>query len=266
MTITTISAVTALSTGPALSLDDYDRIIGLIQDGALDTEQLSQALDELRSLFQANYISLILRAPSADSMGITLISGQPEWAGKLAHFVDYRWDAPMRRLPPDQVHCMDDLMSREEWDTILGIHLQGFFYGTRRAADIMVSQRSGNIISISSVSDLRAHENAAAYDAAKGAILAGTRAIAVDLGKYGIRVNAISPGPIYVENWDNFTTPEKLERAGQQIILRRIGRPEDVAGVAVFLASEDASFITGQTIYVDGGLSAQARPPGGQAT
>jgi len=157
-------------------------------------------------------------------------------------------------------------MSRKEWDTILGIHLQGFFYCTRRAVDIMVAQRAGNIVSISSVSDLRAHEKAAAYDAAKGAILAGTRAIAVDLGKYGIRVNAISPGPIYVENWDNFTTPEKLERAGQQIILRRVGKPEDVAGVAVFLASEDASFITGQTIYVDGGLSAQARPPGGQAT
>lgn len=157
-------------------------------------------------------------------------------------------------------------MRREEWDTVLGVHLQGFFYCTRRAVDIMVPQRSGNIVSISSVSDLRAHENAAAYDAAKGAILAGTRAIAVDLGIYGIRVNAISPGPIYVENWDNFTTPEKLERAAQQVVLRRIGKPEDVAGAAVFLVSEDASFITGQTIYVDGGLSAQARPPGGQAT
>lgn len=117
MTITTISAVTAFSTGPALTLDDYDRIIGLIQDGALDTDQLSQALDELRALFQANYISLILRAPTADSLGITLISGQPEWAGKLAHFADYRWDVPMRRLPPDQVHCMDELMSREEWES-----------------------------------------------------------------------------------------------------------------------------------------------------
>ena len=157
-------------------------------------------------------------------------------------------------------------MTRAEWDEVLGVHLQGFFHCTRRAADIMVPQRSGNIVSISSVSDLRAHEKAAAYDAAKGAILAGTRAIAVDLGVYGIRVNAISPGPIYVENWDNFTTPEKLERAAQQLILRRIGTPADVAGVAVFLASEDASFITGQTIYVDGGLSAQARPPGGQAT
>lgn len=157
-------------------------------------------------------------------------------------------------------------MSREEWDRLLGIHLQGFFYGTRRAVDIMIRQRHGSIISISSIGDARAHENAAAYDAAKGAILAATRAIAVDVGHFGIRVNAISPGPIYVENWDNFTTPESLERAAQQLPLRRIGRPEDVAGVAAFLASEDASFITGQTIYVDGGLTAQARPPGTQAT
>src|SRR5690606_28456512 len=101
---------------------------------------------------------------------------------------------------------------------------------------------------------------------AKGAILAGTRAVAVDLGQYGVRVNAISPGPIYVENYDSFSTPERLEQAAQQLPLRRLGRPEDVAGAAVFLASEDASFITGQTIYVDGGLSAQARPPGDQAT
>jgi NAD(P)-dependent dehydrogenase (short-subunit alcohol dehydrogenase family) len=90
--------------------------------------------------------------------------------------------------------------------------------------------------------------------------------MAVDLGRFGIRVNAISPGPIYVENWDNFATPESIGRAGQQLPLRRIGTPEDVAGVAAFLASDDAAFITGQTIYVDGGLTAQARPPGSQAT
>lgn len=96
-------------------------------------------------------------------------------------------------------------MTREEWDRALGVHLQGFFYCTRRAVDIMIEQKFGTIISISSISDLRAHEHAVAYDAAKGAILAATRAIAVDLGRFGIRVNAVSPGPIYVENWDNFS-------------------------------------------------------------
>ncbi|CEA02572.1 hypothetical protein BN1049_00796 [Pseudomonas saudimassiliensis] len=118
MTTTMTTAVTALPIShPSLSLDDYDRIVGLIHDGALETEQLSLALDELRVLFQANYVSLILRAPCADSMGITLISGQPEWAGKLAYFNDYRWDAPLGRMPADQVYSMDQLMSREEWES-----------------------------------------------------------------------------------------------------------------------------------------------------
>lgn len=116
MTTTITSVVTAFPTGQSLSLDDYDRIIGLIHDGALDTEQLSLALDELRRVFQANYVSLILRVPSADCMGITLISGQPEWAGKLAYFNDYRWDAPLGRMPVDQVYTMDELMSRDEWE------------------------------------------------------------------------------------------------------------------------------------------------------
>ncbi|HEV8535865.1 MAG TPA: SDR family oxidoreductase [Candidatus Limnocylindria bacterium] len=157
-------------------------------------------------------------------------------------------------------------MTREEWDRVLGVHLQGFFHCSRRAAEIMVGQRSGTIISVSSISDLRAHEKAAAYDAAKGAILAATRAMAVDLGEFGIRVNAVSPGPIYVENWDKFSTPDDRIRAGQQLPLRRIGTPDDVAGVVAFLASADAGFITGQTIYIDGGLTAQARPPSTQPT
>lgn len=157
-------------------------------------------------------------------------------------------------------------MPRAEWDHVLSIHLQGFFYCSRRAADIMVKQRYGTIISVSSISDLRAHEHAVAYDAAKGAILAATRAMAVDLGPFGIRVNAVSPGPIYVENWDRFSTPEGRIKAGQQLPLRRIGTAEDVSGVVAFLASDDAAFITGQSIYIDGGLTAQARPPGGQPT
>src|SRR5690606_41544583 len=114
MTTTITSVVTAFPTGQSLSLDDYDRIIGLIHDGALDTEQLSLALDELRRVFQANYVSLILRVPSADSMGITLISGQPGWAGKLACFNDYRWDAPLGRRPAVQVHPMAGVAGRGE--------------------------------------------------------------------------------------------------------------------------------------------------------
>lgn len=115
--ITTTSAVPTLTTSQVLSLDDYDRIISQIQDGALETEQLSLALDGLRGLFQANYVSLILRIPSSDSMGVTLISGQPEWAGKLAYFHDYRWDAPLADMPSDQVYSIDQLMSPDAWES-----------------------------------------------------------------------------------------------------------------------------------------------------
>ncbi|MES1248322.1 MAG: SDR family NAD(P)-dependent oxidoreductase [Actinomycetota bacterium] len=157
-----------------------------------------------------------------------------------------------------------DEMESAEWNRVLGVHLHGFLNCSRRAVDLMPD--GGVIISISSVSDTRAHERAVAYDAAKGAILAGSRAMAVDLGPRGIRVNCVSPGPIQTENWIAASTPESTARATAELPLRRLGTPADVAAAVCFLASDDAAFVTGQTLYVDGGLTAQARPAGGQPT
>jgi NAD(P)-dependent dehydrogenase (short-subunit alcohol dehydrogenase family) len=155
-------------------------------------------------------------------------------------------------------------MDRAEWDEVIGIHLGGFFNVSRRATDIMIRQGGGAIVSVSSIGDLRAHERGAAYDAAKGAILAATRALAVDLGRHGIRVNAVSPGPIRVDKWDRLLTEEAIERLGRGVPLGRVGHTDEVAAVVAFLASDEASFITGQTVYIDGGLAAQARPPSGR--
>jgi 3-oxoacyl-[acyl-carrier protein] reductase len=116
----------------------------------------------------------------------------------------------------------------------------------------MAEHQGGNIIHISSVGGLRAHRGLAGYDASKGAIDALTRSMALDLGPRGIRVNAVAPGQIRGQAF------HKLDG----VALGRAGTPEDVGAAVAFLASDAAAYMTGQVIYVDGGLTAQLTPPG----
>lgn len=106
---------------------------------------------------------------------------------------------------------------------------------------------------------MRAHRYTIAYDSLKGAIDSFTRAVAVDLGPWGIRVNALRPGPIMTEKRPTFSDPSP--HPNTHVPLGRMGYPADVAWAAVFLAADDAGFVTGQTFEVDGGLLAQARLP-----
>jgi 3-oxoacyl-[acyl-carrier protein] reductase len=135
-------------------------------------------------------------------------------------------------------------------------------YGlTLLVARHMAEAGGGSIISLSSVGGLRAHRGLAGYDASKGAIDALTRSMAIDLAPHGIRVNAVAPGmtvsrPI-PERW-----AETLKKRAEGIPLARPGRPEDIAAAVAFLASDAAGYITGQILYVDGGLTAQLTPPG----
>jgi NAD(P)-dependent dehydrogenase (short-subunit alcohol dehydrogenase family) len=141
------------------------------------------------------------------------------------------------------------------WDRILAVNLKGVFLCSLRAAHIMASRRAGVIISLSSGGATRAHRGNAAYDAAKGGIEAMTRAMALDLAPYGIRVNGLVPGSI-----DTKGMPADLKQARGEIIpMGRVGEPIDLAGPAAFLASDDARYITGQMLVVDGGLLAQQR-------
>lgn len=141
------------------------------------------------------------------------------------------------------------------WDRIIGVNLTGAFLCAHRAALIMAPKGRGSIINLSSGGAQRAHRAFVAYDATKGGIEAMTRALALDLGPYGVRVNALVPGSIDTSGLN----AEERKRRGSNLPLERIGEPDDLAGAAAFLASDDARYITGHCLAVDGGMLAQQR-------
>ena len=141
------------------------------------------------------------------------------------------------------------------WRRIIDVNLTGHFLCSHRAARIMAAAGSGVIINMSSGGATRAHRAFTAYDASKGGIEALTRAMALDLGPYGIRVCALMPGSIDTGGMDD----EARSLRGGNIPLGRPGDPDDMAGPALFLASPDAAYITGDVIKVDGGMLSQQR-------
>ena len=143
------------------------------------------------------------------------------------------------------------------WDRVLDVNLKGVYLCSDRAARLMARRTGGSIISMSSGGATKAHRGNVAYDASKGGIEAFTRAAALDLAPYGIRVNAVAPGSILTMP---LSEQEQRER-GNTVPLGRLGTPEEIAAAVAFLASDDARYITGHTLAVDGGLLAQQRSP-----
>jgi 3-oxoacyl-[acyl-carrier protein] reductase len=141
------------------------------------------------------------------------------------------------------------------WDRIIDVNLTGVYNMALRAARIMTAQRSGVMVNLSSGGASKAHRGNAAYDAAKGGVEAFTRALALDLGPYGVRVCTLVPGSIDTQG---LPEEERIKR-GVNVPLARIGTPDDLAGPAVFLASDDARYVTGSIVFSDGGMLAQQR-------
>ncbi|SMB78147.1 SDR family NAD(P)-dependent oxidoreductase [Deinococcus hopiensis] len=141
------------------------------------------------------------------------------------------------------------------WDRIIQVNLKSVFLCSHRAARIMARRRRGVIISTSSGGATRAHRGNVAYDATKGGIEAMTRAMALDLAPYGIRVNGVVPG--FINTYG--LTEEQLRMREKTVPLGRYGVAEDMTGAALFLASDDAAYVTGQFVSVDGGVLVQQR-------
>ncbi len=144
-------------------------------------------------------------------------------------------------------------MKEEDWDEVLSVNLKGVFNCTRAAARIMLKQRYGRIINITSMVGEMGNLGQTNYSASKAGIIGFTKSTSKELGSRGITVNAVSPG--FIETDITKGLPENIKKSYiEHIPLGRFGKPEDVAKVVAFLASEDASYITGEILKVNGGL------------
>jgi len=144
-------------------------------------------------------------------------------------------------------------MKESDWDAVLSVNLKGAFICTQKVSRIMMKQRNGVILNMSSVIGIMGNAGQANYAASKGGMIAFTKSVAKELSSRNIRVNAIAPG--FIETDMTAQLPEKvIEEYAKAIPLGRMGKPDDIANLCVFLSSEKASYITGQTIQVDGGL------------
>lgn len=231
-------------------------VLRLVREGMrvviadIDGEALALTMDSLQ------HLGAEVRAFQGDV-------GQPEAVKQLFQetikafgdvhlLVNNAADLERRRLLEEH----EDLLNRQISTNLLGPYLCSI-----QAAKFMRQGGGGNIIHISSVGALRAHWKGFPYDVTKGAVDAMTRAMAIDLAEYKIRVNGIAPGAIRT----NRIPPNKhplVQEMSARIPLQRFGLVSEISSVVAFLASPEASYITGQILYTDGGITAQLAPPG----
>jgi NAD(P)-dependent dehydrogenase (short-subunit alcohol dehydrogenase family) len=153
--------------------------------------------------------------------------------------------------------CAVEDLSPGGWNAIIGINLTGVFLCSRAAGKVMIQQKGGKIVNIVSIAGLYGSPMTAPYGAAKAGVINFTKSLAMEWSQHNIYVNAVAPGPVLTESGRDllWSSPELQQKMRERVPLGRYGEPEEVANAVIFLASDASSYITGETLYVDGGPS-----------
>ena len=212
-------------------------------EGAQSAANEIQALGRRATVLEADFQNVGVATSLADS-ALDFLGG----IDCLVNNAGITFNSPFLKIKPEHL------------DILLNVNFRVPFLLTQRMAEAMLQQGNGVICNLTSIHGLQGAPEHSAYAATKGAIIAWTRALAVELGHKGVRVNAIAPGWITVENYakaiPGFDLQKAAEEARRKVPVARYGVPLDVARLATYLCSEDAGFITGQTFVVEGGTTA----------
>jgi glucose 1-dehydrogenase len=220
-------------------------------------EELKQSVDDIsKSIKDSDRVMSIPGDISQEQVCVSLIEGAIKQFGRIDVMVNNAGISGKSK----KIHKLTE----KDWDEVIDVNLKGTFLCTREAVKKMINSKSNgqgrtnnySVINISSVHEQTPHPQSAQYAASKGGMELLTKTTALELADKGIRVNGIAPGAIATDmNKELLEDQQKKEKKEQQIPVHRIGKPEEIAKVALFLASDDASYVVGTTIYADGGLT-----------